>query len=116
MSYTLTWIALLGLLAATVASSLVHLGAFNTAINLAIACAKALLVALVFMRLRTSGALLRLAALIGLLMLALLFGLSATDYAWREALPAPVASRPRRRARRPSCRRASPTPPEERSR
>jgi cytochrome c oxidase subunit 4 len=48
-----------------------------------------LLVALVFMRLRQAPALLRLAALAGLVMLALLFGLSGTDYATRTEIPAP---------------------------
>lgn len=89
MSYALTWLALMVLLAATAASSLFDLGPWNTPINFAIACAKAGLVAAVFMQLRGAGALVRLAALIGLVMLAVLFGLSGADYATRPSAPAP---------------------------
>jgi cytochrome c oxidase subunit 4 len=89
MSYFLTWIALMILLALTFASSYIPLGPWNTAINLGISCAKALLIALFFMHLRGAGTLLRAAALIGLIWLALLFGISATDYATREVSPAP---------------------------
>jgi cytochrome c oxidase subunit IV len=93
MSYFLAWVALMGLLAATAASAFLPLGGWNSALNLAIACAKALLVALVYMELRRSGGLLRLAALMALLTLALLFGLSWTDYATRHPSPAPWALR-----------------------
>lgn len=84
----LTWIALMALLALTAALSFVKLGWLNTAIGLAIALLKAVLVALVFMRLRRSPALLRLAGVAGLITMMLLFGLSATDYATRAVLPA----------------------------
>jgi cytochrome c oxidase subunit 4 len=89
MSYFLTWLALMGFLAATVASSYVAMGPWNTAINMAISCAKALLIALFFMELRHAGALLRIAALAGLLWLALLFGISWSDFATRTIAPAP---------------------------
>ena len=89
MSYFLAWLALMALLAATAASSFVELGPWNTAINFAIACAKAGLVAAVFMQLRGAAALVRIVAAIGLVMLALLFGLSGTDYATRPAAQAP---------------------------
>lgn len=85
----LTWIALLALLATTAACALLPLGWLNTAISLAIALAKALLVAIVFMRLKRASALLRLAAVTGAVTLALLFGLSLTDYATRTELKAP---------------------------
>jgi cytochrome c oxidase subunit 4 len=85
----LTWLGLLLLLALTAALSFVRLGWMNTAIGLAIALVKALLVALVLMRLRRSPALLRLAAVAGIVTMMLLFGLSATDYATRAVLPAP---------------------------
>jgi cytochrome c oxidase subunit 4 len=68
---------------------LVQIGSFDTTLNIAIACAKALLVALVFMRLCTAGVLIRLVCVTGLVLLALLFGLSGTDYATRHQLPAP---------------------------
>ena len=85
----LTWLALLALLATTAGCALLRLGWLNTAISLAIALAKALLVAIVFMRLQRAPALLRLAAVTGAVMLALLFGLALTDYATRTELGAP---------------------------
>jgi cytochrome c oxidase subunit 4 len=85
----LTWLALLALLATTAGCALLRLGWLNTAISLAIALAKALLVAIVFMRLKRAPALLRLAAVTGAVMLALLFGLAMTDYATRTELKAP---------------------------
>jgi cytochrome c oxidase subunit 4 len=85
----LTWIALMALLATTAGCALLRLGWLNTAISLAIALAKALLVAIVFMRLRRAPALLRLAAVAGAVTLVLLFGLSSTDYVTRTELKAP---------------------------
>lgn len=84
-----TWIALMALLATTAGCALLRLGWLNTAISLAIALAKALLVAIVFMRLKRAPALLRLAAVAGAVTLVLLFGLSLTDYATRPELRAP---------------------------
>ena len=85
----LTWLALLALLATTAGCALLGLGWLNTVISLAIALAKALLVAIVFMRLKRAPALLRLAAVAGAVTLALLFGLSLTDYTTRTELKAP---------------------------
>jgi len=85
----LTWLALLALLVTSAGSAWLPLGWLNSAISLGIACAKALLVALVFMRLRQAHALLRLAAVAGLVTLVLLFGLAGADYATRSAVPAP---------------------------
>jgi cytochrome c oxidase subunit 4 len=93
MTYFLVWAALMVFLAATAASAFVPMGGWNGALNLAIACAKALLVLLFYMELRRAGALLRLAAFMAILTLALLFGLSGTDYATRAAHPAPWAAR-----------------------
>ena len=89
MTYVLTWIGLMVFLALTCASSYVPMGEWNTVVNMGISCAKAVLIALFFMHLRGAGTLLRLAAIIGLLWLALLFGLSWTDYATRSVSPAP---------------------------
>ena len=89
MSYFLTWIALMACLAATLASSYVPMGAWNSLANMAISCLKALLIALFFMHLRRSGALLRIAAITGLLWLALLFGISWTDFGTRSISHAP---------------------------
>jgi len=85
----LTWLALLALLATTAGCALLSLGWLNTVISLAIALAKALLVASVFMRLKRGPALLRLAAVTAAVTLALLFGLSLTDYTTRTELKAP---------------------------
>jgi cytochrome c oxidase subunit 4 len=92
VSYVLTWIALMLLLAATLGSSFVPLGPWNTVINLGISCAKALLVALFFMQLKSAPALLRLAALTGLALVALLFGLSWADFGTRTQAPAAWSS------------------------
>lgn len=84
----LTWLALMALLALSAGSALLPLGWFNTAIGLAIALVKALLVAIVFMRLARAHALLRITAVTGVVTMALLFILSGADYATRPRLPA----------------------------
>ena len=89
MSYILTWVGLMVFLALTLASSYIPMGPWNTAINMGISCAKALLIALFFMHLRGAGVLLRVAAVVGLLWLALLFGLGWSDFATRTISPAP---------------------------
>jgi cytochrome c oxidase subunit 4 len=81
--YVVTWLALLTLLALTTASSFIPLHAFNLVANLAIALAKALLVMLVFMRLRRSAPMIRIIAGAGVFWLALLAGLSLLDFAAR---------------------------------
>ncbi len=85
----LTWLALMALLGSTAAIAWLPLGWVNTAISLGIALAKALLVAFVFMRLRSAHGLLRLTALAGIVTLFLLFGLAGADYATRASAPAP---------------------------
>jgi cytochrome c oxidase subunit IV len=85
----LVWLALMLLLALTTASAFLPLGMWNGVLNLGIATAKAMLVALSFMHLRRSHGTVRLAAGIALFMLAILFGFSATDYANRRISPAP---------------------------
>jgi cytochrome c oxidase subunit 4 len=92
MSLYLTWGVLMVLLTATVGSALVPLGHWNSVINFIIACAKATLVATIFMQLRSASALIRLVAISALFMLALLFGLSATDYATRSNSIAPLST------------------------
>jgi cytochrome c oxidase subunit 4 len=89
MSYVLTWVGLMVLLALTLGSSYIPMGPWNTPINMGISCAKALLIALFFMHLRGAGALLRIVAVVGLLWLALLFGVSWTDFGTRTLSPAP---------------------------
>ncbi len=86
---TITWFALLVLLALSAATAWLPLGWMNTAIGMAVALLKALLVAMVFMRLRASHPLLRLTALAGVVVLALLLVLSGADYATRSEVAAP---------------------------
>jgi len=81
--YVWTWLALLLLLALTAASAWVPMGAFNLAVNLAIALGKALLVAFMYMHVRRGTPMIRVFALAGLLWLALLATLSLTDFAVR---------------------------------
>ena len=80
-TYVLVWVALLALLLLTLGSAYVPLGRLNAAINLAIAAAKALLVVFFFMHLRSAHSMLRTAA--GFFWLAILIGLSLTDFAVR---------------------------------
>jgi cytochrome c oxidase subunit 4 len=77
------WIALMVLLLLTFGSAYLKLGAWNSTINLAIAVAKALLVAIFFMHLRSASTMLRIVAGSALFTLALLFVLSHSDYATR---------------------------------
>ena len=80
---TYTWIALLALLAITCGSSYIPMGRLNVAINVGVAAIKAMLVVLVFMHLRTERPLIRLVAVVGLIWLTILAGLSMTDFAGR---------------------------------
>ncbi len=80
---TLVWLGLLALLAATVTTSLVPLGGWNLAVNLAIAFAKMALVLLFFMRLGHSPPQTRLAAVIPVAWLGLLTVFSLIDILWR---------------------------------
>lgn len=81
---TLIWFALLVLLGLTVGSAYIPLGIFNGIINYSIAAAKAALVLVFFMHLDRSRALIRLAAMAGLLWLTFLFSLSFGDYLTRN--------------------------------
>jgi cytochrome c oxidase subunit 4 len=78
------WIALGLLLAATVTSAYIPLGIFNSVINYAIAAAKAALILLFFMKLKSSSPLVRLASMAGLFWLLFLFALTAADYLTRQ--------------------------------
>jgi cytochrome c oxidase subunit 4 len=84
----LTWAALMALLVLSAGSALLRLGWVNTAIGLAFALIKAVLLAVVFMRLRRAHGLLRVTSLIGVGAMALLFLLSSADYFTRPELPA----------------------------
>ena len=84
-----TWVALLALLATTFGVAHLPLGTAAPFASLAIAAVKALLVALFFMELRRAPALVVIFAVVALVALAILFGLSGTDYATRLIHPAP---------------------------
>jgi caa(3)-type oxidase subunit IV len=81
------WIALNGLLLLTLGSAYIQLGIGNLVANLAIATAKAGLVALYFMQLRSERAIIRLAAAAGLLWLLFLFILTFADVLTRGPRP-----------------------------
>lgn len=87
--YLLTWLALLLLLGLSFGSALIDMGAWNSVTNFGIAIAKALLVALVFMRAASSGTLVKILALSALFTLCLLFSLSGADFATRQIWTAP---------------------------
>jgi cytochrome c oxidase subunit IV len=76
----LVWIALVVLLALTVAASFVLTGASSLAASLGIAAGKAALVAWVFMHLREEGGLVRAVAIGALAWLLILFVLGGAAY------------------------------------
>jgi len=79
-TYIFVWLSLLGLLLLTLGSAFLSLGAFNAVINVGVAFAKAILVMIFFMHLRSSHYVLRLAAAAGFFWLAILIGLSLSDF------------------------------------
>lgn len=87
--YLLTWLALMVLLTLTLGSAYLHLGAWNSVINLLIALVKAVLVAVIFMQLGAARASIRLCVGVALFALTLLFLLSGSDYATRVIHRAP---------------------------
>jgi cytochrome c oxidase subunit 4 len=78
--YLKTCVALLALLALTWAVAYVDLGPFNLIAALAIAIAKAILIALFFMHIKGSNRLLHLAAVAGVMWLAIMITLTLSDY------------------------------------
>ena len=79
----LTYFGLMALLAITVASTFVPLGAGNSLVNLAVAVAKAALIGAMFMHLRRSGVLVSLAAVVLLFWIAMMYGMTLNDYLTR---------------------------------
>jgi cytochrome c oxidase subunit 4 len=79
----LVWLALLALLALTVAMTFAPIGAWHLAVSLAIAAAKAGLIAWVFMDLRKAAGAVRLTAVAPLVLLMVLFVLPSVDAAVR---------------------------------
>jgi cytochrome c oxidase subunit 4 len=85
------WVALLGLLALTVALAYQPLGAFNGRIALVIAAVKALIVAAIFMELRDRRPLMLVFASAGVCWLAVLLWLASTDFTRRAGYPPTLA-------------------------
>lgn len=79
-TYVLVWLGLITLLLLTLGSAYLPLGWLNGVVNLAIAAAKALLVMAFFMHLRSSHYVLRLVAAAGFFWVAILIGLSLSDF------------------------------------
>jgi len=73
------WVALLALLAVTTATAFLHLGAWNSILNLLIAAAKVALIGVFFMHLRSADNAMRLALGTALLLLFVLAFLSFND-------------------------------------
>jgi cytochrome c oxidase subunit 4 len=82
----LSWLALLCLLGVTVFAAYQPLGAFNTAIALAIAVTKALFIAVLFMELRQAKGLTVAFACAGFFWLGIMLWLTLADYATRPDL------------------------------
>ena len=80
----MVWLSLMTLTIATYGVSRLSLGAASEAVSLTIAVVKTALVAAVFMELRTSDYRVRLLALAGFAWLALLLGLTMTDFFTRH--------------------------------
>jgi cytochrome c oxidase subunit 4 len=80
-------IALMLLLGLTWSIGYVNLGQFNLIIGLTISITKALLVALVFMHIKWSSRLLRLAAIVGVIWLLILITFTLGDYFTRGWVP-----------------------------
>ena len=78
------WAALMALFALTLALAFVPLGRWNGVLSYGIAAAKGLVVAVLFMRLKTASGIVRLAALAGLFWLGTLFAMTLTDYPFRQ--------------------------------
>jgi cytochrome c oxidase subunit 4 len=82
-----TCIALLALLALTWMIAYVDLGPFNLIVALAVAIAKAIVIALFFMHIKGSSHLLHLAAVAGVIWLLFLISLTLGDYYTRGWVP-----------------------------
>jgi cytochrome c oxidase subunit 4 len=83
----LTFLALLGLTAASYAISYVHLGALNVPVALFIAVVKATLVVSIFMELAVEKFTVKLSLVMGFVFVVLLIGLMVADVATRASPP-----------------------------
>ena len=85
--YVRTCIALLALLALTWMIAYIDLGPFNLIIALAIAIAKAIVIALFFMHIKGSSRILHLATVAGVIWLLIMISLTLGDYSTRGWVP-----------------------------
>ena len=85
-SYILVFLALMVLTAITVGVAFVDLKMFNDVVALTIAVTKAVLVVLIFMHVAHSSRMTKLSIVAGFLWLAILIGLTLTDYLSRGFL------------------------------
>ena len=88
-AYSLVFVALLVLTAATTVVATIDLGAFNVVMALFIAVVKMMLVALFFMHLRHGTILMKVVVGGGMLWLAILLVFSLADFNTRGWLPVP---------------------------
>jgi cytochrome c oxidase subunit 4 len=93
-TYVVVWLALLVLLAATVAVSYVHLGILNIIATIGIASIKALIIMMYFMHVRYSPRLTWVVVGAGFFWLAILFTLAFGDYYTRVYMPMPTDWKP----------------------
>ena len=90
-TYLTVFLALLGLLILTTGVAYIDLGPFNTVVALVIAVIKMSLVMAIFMHLRGSSALMRTVVIAGFFWLAILIGLTYSDYSTRTWIQPPQA-------------------------
>jgi cytochrome c oxidase subunit IV len=88
-TYLLVFVSLIGLTMLTTGVAFIDLGPFNTVAAMVIAFCKMSLVVLFFMHLRHGSGLFRITLLAGFFWLALLIGLTMSDYQTRSWTPAP---------------------------
>jgi cytochrome c oxidase subunit 4 len=88
-SYVLVFLSLLGLTALTVGVAFINLHSMNTVIALVIATAKMLLVMFIFMHVKYSTRLTKLAILAAFFWLGLLLTFTMSDYFTRHWTPSP---------------------------
>ena len=82
-TYFFVFLALIAMLAGTIAMSFYDLGMWNTVVAIVFAVAKAVLVILFFMHIRHSSQLIRIFVMAGFIWLAILIGLTLSDYLTR---------------------------------
>ena len=88
-TYFAIYVALLVLLGATVGVYYLNLGFWSIAIGVLIAVVKAVLILLYFMHVRFSSKLVMVFAVAGFIWLAIMIGLTFSDYISRDWLPEP---------------------------